>query len=87
VQAQAIALVLFVFAGFVLIRASHFLYAIFLTGFVIILLNLDYPGGLLLAETRVFDTVAGGVLALAAAGILWLLQRRETDRARLAPAQ
>jgi hypothetical protein len=71
---QGVLIVVFVFGAFVFIGVNYTLYAISLTAFVIILLNLVYPGGLLLAETRVLDTVVGGLLALAVATFLWAIR-------------
>jgi hypothetical protein len=73
---QGVLLVVFTFATFALLFANYTLFAVFLTAFVVVLLNLVYSGGGLLAETRVLDTVVGGSLALAAAAVLWILRGR-----------
>jgi len=73
---QGALLLAFVFAAFALQRANAVLYAVALTAFVIVLLNLVYPGGVLLAETRVLDTFIGGSLAMIASALLWYLRYR-----------
>ena len=52
-------------------NANYVVFTLFLTAFIIVLLNLAYPGNELLALTRVLDTCIGGVLALVAGGVLW----------------
>lgn len=64
-------LVALAFGLFLFQRANYLLYAVWLTAFVILLLDLVYPAGLEFAEVRVIDTVVGGVLGLAAAALLW----------------
>jgi hypothetical protein len=73
---QGLLIVVSVFAAFVLLSANYTLYSMALTIFVILLINLAYPGGLHLAETRVVDTALGGALALVAAGALWAARGR-----------
>lgn len=73
---QGVLLVAFAFVMLSMIRANYTFFAVFMTAFVIILLNLVYRGGVLLAETRVLDTVLGGVLALTAATLLWFFVER-----------
>ena len=73
---QGALIVASVFVAFLLISANYTLYTVAITVFVILLINLAYPGGLFLAETRVLDTVLGGALAMLAAAILWSLQAR-----------
>jgi len=71
---QGVLIVVFVLGSFIFIGVNYTLYAVFLTAFVIILLNLGFPGGLVLAETRVLDTAVGGLLALVVASALWTLK-------------
>jgi hypothetical protein len=78
---QAVLLVGFALAFFLLQRANYALYALALTAFIIVLLDLAYPAGLVLAETRVLDTFVGGALAMLAAAALWYLHYRPSDPA------
>jgi len=73
---QGAILILFAFAAFAVQRANYLLYAVGLTAFVVVLLNLVYPGGVGLAELRVLDTFIGGSLAMIAAAILWYARYR-----------
>jgi hypothetical protein len=52
---------------------NYVVFTMFLTAFIIVLLNIAYPGDQLLALTRILDTFIGGALALAAGGVLWRL--------------
>lgn len=72
--AESVLLLIFAFGLFALQRVNYTLYALSLTAFIIVLLNLVYPAGLVLAETRVLDTVIGGTLALAAGVVLYSLR-------------
>jgi uncharacterized membrane protein YccC len=51
---------------------DYLFYALFLTPFVLVLLNQAFPGGILLSEERVFDTILGSGLGILAA---WLATR------------
>jgi Fusaric acid resistance protein-like len=77
---QGAILVFLAFWTFALLQANYTTFAVALTAFIIVLLNLVYPGGIRLAETRVLDTFLGGILALAAATVLWLLWERQRRR-------
>ncbi|MDG6917308.1 MAG: FUSC family protein [Nitrososphaerota archaeon] len=55
---------------------DYLLYALFLTPFVLVLLNQAFPGGVLLSEERVFDTILGSGLGILAA---WLATRGAGD--------
>lgn len=70
---------LFVFAMalFATRWVNYGIYTLFLTPFVILLLNLAYPGAWQLAFVRVFDTVLGGGLAVTVATLWWLRDRVE----------
>ncbi|MGA8303191.1 MAG: FUSC family protein [Thermoplasmata archaeon] len=83
---QGLLIVGSVFATLLMVSANYTLYSVALTVFVILLINLAYPGGLVLAETRVLDTVLGGALAMLAGAILWSIQsyRPRADRPRAA---
>ena len=67
------ALPLFVFAAgmFSSRNANFVVFTLFLTSFIIVMLNLAYPGDQQLAITRIIDTCLGGALSLAASGVLW----------------
>ncbi len=71
VEVETPILLALAFGLFLFQRANYLLYAVWLTAFVILLLDLVYPAGVALAETRVLDTVVGGVLGLTAAALLW----------------
>jgi Fusaric acid resistance protein-like len=74
---QGAILVFLAFWTFALLRANYTGFAVAITAFIIVLLNLVYAGGIRLAETRVLDTFIGGILALTAATVLWLLWERK----------
>jgi Fusaric acid resistance protein-like len=82
----------FGFLMFAIRWVNYVLYTLFLTPYVILLLNLVYPGDWNLALWRVVDTLIGGGLSLAAAVLLALIAwqrrrgspRRPADRARTA---
>jgi hypothetical protein len=57
-------------------NANYIVFTLFLTAFIIVLLNLAYPGDQLLALTRILDTCIGGALALSAGGLMWRLSRQ-----------
>jgi hypothetical protein len=60
------------------VMASHYgLGVLFLTPFVVVLLNTVQPGDWELAAIRSFDTVLGGLLALIAGYLLWPSWERE----------
>ncbi|MGA2665413.1 MAG: FUSC family protein [Nitrososphaerales archaeon] len=61
-------------------NANYFVFTLFLTAFIILLLNVAYPGDQLLALTRILDTCIGGALALAAGRLLWQLSGRPKQR-------
>jgi Fusaric acid resistance protein-like len=82
---QGILIVASVLLAFVLIAGNFTQYSVALTVFVILLVNLAFPGGLVLAETRVVDTVLGGGLAIAAGAILWEVQSRRYRPDRSTP--
>ncbi len=73
---QGALLLAFAFLFFAVQRVNYLLYVVGLTVFVLVLLNLVYPAGVVLAETRVLDTVIGGALALAVAALLWYTHYR-----------
>lgn len=75
-ELQGVLAFLFTFGVFAFGRANYALYTLSLTAFVIVLLNLTYPSGVVLAETRILDTFIGGALALLAATVLWYLRYR-----------
>ena len=52
------------------VKDNYGLYAVFLTPFVVLLLNFAAPGDTKLALVRVLDTLIGGALALFAAYLL-----------------
>jgi len=54
-------------------NANYIVFTLFLTAFIIVLLNLAYPGDQVLALTRILDTCIGGALALSTGGVLWRL--------------
>lgn len=56
---------------------NYGIYAVFLTPFIIILLNIAYPGDWQLAILRVVDTVIGGALAISAATLWWVGDRAQ----------
>jgi Fusaric acid resistance protein-like len=68
---------LFVFAVgmFSTRNASFVVFTLFLTSFIILLLNLAYPGDQQLALTRILDTCLGGALSLVASAALWSAYR------------
>lgn len=82
---QGILLLAFAFLFFAVQRVNYLLYSIGLTVFVIVLLNLDFPAGVVLAETRVLDTIVGGALASAVAALLWYAHYRPAVRAARPP--
>lgn len=82
---QGILLLAFAFLFFAVQRVNYLLYSIGLTVFVIVLLNLDFPAGVVLAETRVLDTIVGGALASAVAALLWYAHYRPAERAARPP--
>ncbi|HTW55456.1 MAG TPA: FUSC family protein [Thermoplasmata archaeon] len=60
---------------------NYVVYATAITIFVIVLLNISYPGSPGLAVVRVIDTGIGGAIGLAAGTLLWLFyQRRDAPR-------
>lgn len=69
---------------FVTRSVNYIVYSVGITLTIIVLLNLVYSGGPTLAVDRIFDTVIGGALALAAAGALaagyWRRSRRSPIR-------
>ena len=77
---QGVLMVAFAFLFIAVQRVNYVLVSFGLTVFVILLLNLEFPAGVLLAETRVLDTGIGGGLAIAAAAVLWYAyDRREAN--------
>ncbi len=70
-------LFLFAMALFATRWVNYGIYTLFLTPFVILLLNLVYPGSWQFAFVRVFDTVLGGGLAITVATLWWLRDRVE----------
>ncbi|MHB1434522.1 MAG: FUSC family protein [Thermoplasmata archaeon] len=57
-------------------RANYLLYALFLTPFVVVLLNLLAPAGITVAVDRVVDTLIGGLIGAVAAFIVGLASGR-----------
>lgn len=70
-------LFLFALALFATRWVNYGIYTLFLTPFVILLLNIAYPGDWQLAILRVLDTVIGGGLAVSVATLWWLRNRLE----------
>jgi uncharacterized membrane protein YccC len=70
-------LVLFGILAFSLIARNHGLGVMFLTPFIVLLLNIVQPGDWEIAATRSLDTVIGGLLALLAGYLLWPSWERE----------
>lgn len=70
-------LFLFAMALFATRWVNYGIYALFLTPFIILLLNVAYPGDWQLAVLRIFDTVMGGALAVTVATLWWLRNRVE----------
>lgn len=66
-------IVLFSVLAYSHLRHSYSLYVIFLTPFIVLMIDLASPGDWQIALTRVFNTLAGGLLALLAG---FLMQRR-----------
>lgn len=52
-------------------NSNYAVFTLFLTCFIILLLDLAYPGDQQLALIRVLDTCLGGVLSLVAGALLW----------------
>ncbi len=61
---------------------NYTVYALWITLFVIVLLNLSYAGGPALALTRVLDTAIGGAIAFVTALFLWFAVHGPARRAR-----
>ncbi|MDA4118437.1 MAG: FUSC family protein [Thaumarchaeota archaeon] len=61
----------FSFAMFATRNMNMVIFTLFLTAFIIILLNLSFPGSGDLAFVRVIDVAIGGGLALAASAVMW----------------
>lgn len=57
-------------------NVNYIVFTLFLTAFIIILLDLAYPGNQLLAITRILDTCIGGVLAITAGAVLGRWQEK-----------
>jgi len=57
-------------------RANYLLYALFLTPFVVVLLNLLAPAGVTIAIDRVIDTLIGGLTGTSALLIAGIVRRR-----------
>lgn len=72
----AILLLAFAFGAFALQRANYLLYALALTAFVVLLLNLVYPEAASFAWVRVADTALGGALAMMTGALLWYARYR-----------
>jgi uncharacterized membrane protein YccC len=70
-------LVLFGIPAFSLIARNYGLGVLFLTPFIVLLLNTVQPGDWEAAAIRSFDTVIGGLLALLAGYLLWPSWERE----------
>jgi uncharacterized membrane protein YccC len=79
-------LVLFGILAFSLIARNYGLGVLFLTPFIVLLLNTVQPGDWEVAAIRSFDTVIGGLLALLAGYLLWPSWERERLPAQLARA-
>jgi hypothetical protein len=73
-------------ATFATRNVNYTIYAIALTTYVILLLNLLYSGGPELAATRVLDTLIGGSLACATGALLFLLHRSRRRAAAARPS-
>jgi len=69
-------LVGFMAAALAFQRANYLLYALFLTPFVIVLLNLLAPAGVTIAIDRVIDTLIGGVIGASALLVAGIVVRR-----------
>jgi len=65
------------FAMFSTRNVNLVVFTLFLTSFIIILLNLAFPGSWDLAFFRIFDVALGGALCVAASGAMWLVARLE----------
>jgi uncharacterized membrane protein YccC len=70
-------LLLFGILAFSLIARNYGLGVLFLTPFIVLLLNTVQPGDWEVAAIRSFDTVIGGILALLAGYLLWPSWERE----------
>jgi uncharacterized membrane protein YccC len=70
-------LMLFGILAFSLMARNYGLGVLFLTPFIILLLNTALPGDWEVAAVRSFDTVIGGLLALLAGYLLWPSWERE----------
>jgi len=60
------------FAMFSTRNVNLVIFTLFLTAFIIILLNIAFPGSWDLAFIRIVDVVLGGALAISASGAMWL---------------
>jgi hypothetical protein len=78
----AILLFAFALAMFATRGVNLALVQLFFTPFIIILLNILYPGEWMLAESRILDVAIGGVLAIVTASIRAVHIRRSTGRGR-----
>jgi len=72
----------FAFLMFATRNVNLVIFTFFLTSFIIVLLNLAFPGSWNLALVRVVDVAIGGGLALAASFSMWLATRRPTGTSR-----
>jgi uncharacterized membrane protein YccC len=75
--ARDLFLMLFGILAFSLIARNYGLGVLFLTPFIVLLLDTVQPGGWEVAAVRSLDTVIGGVLALVAGYLLWPSWERE----------
>ncbi len=66
----------FISAAIVMQRANYLLYALFLTPFVVVLLNLLAPAGITVAIDRVVDTLIGGLIGAVTALLVGLARSR-----------
>lgn len=73
---DAVPLFVLAMAMFSTRNASFMVFSLFLTAFIIVLLNLAYPGDQGLALLRVLDTCIGGALSLVASVALWSRPKR-----------
>lgn len=66
----------FIAAAIAVQRANYLLYALFLTPFVVVLLNLLAPAGITIAVDRVIDTLIGGLIGAVVALVAGLVGGR-----------
>ena len=72
------------FAMFSTRNVNLVIFTLFLTAFIIVLLNLAFPGSWDLALIRIVDVAIGGGLAVAASGVMWVVTKSSAVQGRLA---